>query len=249
MPYKDLETRRAHNNRPDVREKHLAKKRAYYLKNRDRLLAKTQQYASEHKEQRRQYIAEYNVTHKEEKAAYDTRYREDHSEKLRERKKTYYRENSTELLEKSRIRRQAKKEGVDGESYIESERARGHTYYVNNTEKCLDNQRHYRSTHPEIVQTQNTRRRARKRNALINDFTGAQWLEIKAAYRHRCVYCGRKMQRLTQDHIMPLSQGGAHSVSNIVPACISCNSKKHTGPPPVPVQPLLLTINPPKSTQ
>jgi 5-methylcytosine-specific restriction endonuclease McrA len=60
------------------------------------------------------------------------------------------------------------------------------------------------------------------------------------AYGHCCVYCGRKMQRLTQDHITPLSRGGNHTKSNIVPACRSCNSKKGTGEPLVPVQPMLL---------
>lgn len=47
-------------------------------------------------------------------------------------------------------------------------------------------------------------------------------------------------QRLTKDHSTPLSKGSAHTLTNVVPACQSCNSKKHTGPPLKPVQPLLL---------
>ena len=85
-------------------------------------------------------------------------------------------------------------------------------------------------------------RRARKRNAPVCDLTAAQWEEIKAAYGHRCVYCGRKMQRLTQDHITPLSKGGSHTASNVVPACKSCNCRKNAGDVLCPVQPLLLTI-------
>ena len=34
------------------------------------------------------------------------------------------------------------------------------------------------------------------------------------------------MERLTQDHVIPLSKGGQHIKENIVPACPSCNSKK-----------------------
>lgn len=83
-------------------------------------------------------------------------------------------------------------------------------------------------------------RRESIENAPINDLTPEQWAMIVNHYGHRCVYCGRKMKRLSQDHIIPLSQGGSHTLSNVVPACRSCNSKKHAGPPLVPVQPLLL---------
>jgi 5-methylcytosine-specific restriction endonuclease McrA len=84
------------------------------------------------------------------------------------------------------------------------------------------------------------RRRARKKGAAITDFTPEQWASMKEAYGYRCVYCGRKMKQLTQDHIIPLSQGGNHTYSNIVPACRSCNSKKSVGTVLRPIQPLLL---------
>ncbi len=89
-------------------------------------------------------------------------------------------------------------------------------------------------------------RKAKKRGASCNDLTQAQWEEIQASYRFRCVYCGKKVKNLTQDHLTPLSKGGSHTASNIVPACRSCNGKKHTGPVLVPVQPLLLTEAPSK---
>lgn len=98
----------------------------------------------------------------------------------------------------------------------------------------------HRDRDREKRQAQTERYRARKRHAPINDFTVAQWQEMKAHYGNRCVYCGRKMVRLAQDHITPLSQGGAHTRSNIVPACQSCNSKKGKGAPLRPIQPLLL---------
>ena len=86
-------------------------------------------------------------------------------------------------------------------------------------------------------------RRARKAGAAVNDFTHMQWVEMQRAYDHRCVYCGKRAKgHLTQDHITPLSRGGNHTVSNIVPACRECNCKKHTGEILSPVQPLLLTV-------
>jgi 5-methylcytosine-specific restriction endonuclease McrA len=71
------------------------------------------------------------------------------------------------------------------------------------------------------------RRRARILAAPINDFTDAQWTQLKRNFNQRCAYC-RKKRRLTRDHVIPLSKGGSHTVSNIVPACQSCNSSKGT---------------------
>ena len=103
-------------------------------------------------------------------------------------------------------------------------------------------ERAYHKKHPEKKKEMHASRRAHKFNAPVNDCTAGQWQEIKAAYGYHCVYCGTQPQRLTQDHITPLSKGGSHTASNIVPACRSCNSKKYTGNVLIPVQPLLLTI-------
>jgi 5-methylcytosine-specific restriction endonuclease McrA len=84
------------------------------------------------------------------------------------------------------------------------------------------------------------RRRARKEGAAINDFTRKEWEAMNAHYGQRCVYCGKKSQRLQQDHITLLSKGGNHTASNIVPACRSCNVRKGDRVVPVPVQPVLL---------
>lgn len=52
---------------------------------------------------------------------------------------------------------------------------------------------------------------------------------------YTCQYCGRHVselnlpnekRRMTQDHILPRSRGGAHRWENLVTACPSCNNKK-----------------------
>ena len=116
------------------------------------------------------------------------------------------------------------------------------TWRINNRERLNAYGRQYAAANPNVIKAISERRRARKANAPINDLTAAQWERIKTAYGYKCVYCGRKMERLTQDHITPISKGGSHTVSNIVPACRSCNSKKGTGAPLTPVQPLLFVI-------
>lgn len=112
-------------------------------------------------------------------------------------------------------------------------------------EKKRANDRLNRQRHPEKQAEIRRAKDARKRHAPINDLSHAQWEEIQAVQDHRCYYCDKRCKgQLTQDHIIALIKGGSHTVSNVIGACRSCNSKKHTGAPPVPVQPLLLTIAP-----
>jgi len=45
---------------------------------------------------------------------------------------------------------------------------------------------------------------------------------------YRCGYCGRvaSRNRMTIDHVVPRSQGGMHSWSNLITACQRCNPRK-----------------------
>jgi 5-methylcytosine-specific restriction endonuclease McrA len=83
------------------------------------------------------------------------------------------------------------------------------------------------------------RRRALKRGAPVSGLTEEQWEKIKSAFEHRCAYCGEP-RPLTQDHLTPISKNGSHTLANIVPACVPCNSRKGTGRVLKAVQRLLL---------
>lgn len=61
--------------------------------------------------------------------------------------------------------------------------------------------------------------------------TDEQWTNLLSWYGNKCAYCGRDDTRMTKDHVVPVSQGGAYTLENIVPACQSCNSKKHSRTP------------------
>jgi 5-methylcytosine-specific restriction endonuclease McrA len=47
-------------------------------------------------------------------------------------------------------------------------------------------------------------------------------------YGHKCAYCGNKFHSadLNLDHVIPRSRGGKTDWTNIVTACIECNSRK-----------------------
>lgn len=44
--------------------------------------------------------------------------------------------------------------------------------------------------------------------------------------RHLCQYCGKNTQAMTVDHVVPKCFGGEDSWSNLVCACMRCNTKK-----------------------
>lgn len=46
-------------------------------------------------------------------------------------------------------------------------------------------------------------------------------------YGARCLKCGAT-ERLHWDHVVPLSRGGRHCVSNLQRLCKPCNEAKHT---------------------
>jgi 5-methylcytosine-specific restriction endonuclease McrA len=49
---------------------------------------------------------------------------------------------------------------------------------------------------------------------------------------HRCQYCGSTQGKMTTDHVVPRSQGGAESWRNLVCACAACNRLKGNRTPP-----------------
>lgn len=69
------------------------------------------------------------------------------------------------------------------------------------------------------------RRRARIR-ACETDVTEQALRDLFTVYEHTCAYCFERAT--TIDHVEPLSRGGLHKLSNLVPACMDCNRRKHT---------------------
>lgn len=173
---------------------------------------------------------------KEKEKAYQAAYMPAYQAKNAEKLKIYHAAYQAKNAEKIKAQKAAYRT-----KNIDQEKAYHRAYRAEHAEKIHAWKEAHRKARPDLIQARNQRRRARKRNAPINDFTAGQWRAMQSAFDHRCSYCHKRCKgKLTQDHIQPLSKGGSHTLSNIIPACRSCNSKKHDGPVLSPIQPLLI---------
>lgn len=58
-----------------------------------------------------------------------------------------------------------------------------------------------------------------------HDLSPTQWTALREAWGG-CAYCGDQAAALQKDCLLPISRGGRYTVTNVVPACPSCNSSK-----------------------
>jgi hypothetical protein len=69
------------------------------------------------------------------------------------------------------------------------------------------------------------RRRKRRMAKVEHDLTDAQWAALKVAWGG-CAYCHAQERQLQKDCALPISVGGRYTLTNVVPACRSCNASK-----------------------
>jgi 5-methylcytosine-specific restriction endonuclease McrA len=83
----------------------------------------------------------------------------------------------------------------------------------------------YDKRRPEVGRAARAKRKALARSAGVLQVSGRDWRRLCARYNWRCFYCD-EAAHLTMDHVIPIIRGGRHSIGNLVPACVSCNSSK-----------------------
>lgn len=197
----------------EQRERERVRQMAWRAANRERVREQQRQRRIAHPERAKAWSDKYRATHVEECKARTDRYRAEHRAEIT-----------------------AKRALADADARVAYRVA----YYAEHGARIRAKLKVWKAENPERVNHNNRLREIRKNGAAVSDLTTQQWQAIKAMFDHRCVYCGKQPVRLTQDHIVPLSKGGNHTVSNVVPACKPCNSKKWANPPAKPVQPALL---------
>ncbi len=70
-------------------------------------------------------------------------------------------------------------------------------------------------------------RALKKVRALGQVITKQDWQGVLEKHDHRCAYCKVQTKHLEQDHVVPLSRGGTHTIDNLAPACRACNTSKN----------------------
>jgi 5-methylcytosine-specific restriction endonuclease McrA len=58
-----------------------------------------------------------------------------------------------------------------------------------------------------------------------HDLSDEQWRALKHAWGG-CAYCGETGEALQRDCVLAISRGGRYTLTNVVPACRSCNTSK-----------------------
>jgi len=111
------------------------------------------------------------------------------------------------------------------QAHRDEHRRRVREWNAKNPDKLRAMEARYRERHPEARQVIHQRRRARVA-AARGSFTLHEWRELLKRWGGRCAYCG-SVGKLQADHRVPLARGGANSIDNILPACGSCNRRKH----------------------
>lgn len=162
-------------------------------------------YRSNNREKLLVAYTKYRQSNREKEIARGMRYRKENPEKRKETCANYYKNN------------------------LEKARTANAKWQANNPDKMRAASSRWRKNHPEMRRFWQRNRDAMKRGTIGNGWTVEQEQQLIKDYDYRCAYCN-EVRELTMDHIVPLTRGGSHSIDNIVPACVPCNSSKRNKP-------------------
>lgn len=100
-----------------------------------------------------------------------------------------------------------------------------HARYLNEREQRLQSVSRYQRENPHVPKRAKRKRKALIAGAGVFVVSSRDWLRLVRRYDGRCFYC-KADGRMSMDHVIPISRGGRHSIGNLVPACVTCNSSK-----------------------
>lgn len=138
-----------------------------------------------------------------------------------------YKFRKTEKGVAMRVRGQAKATARN-QKYLQTPKGKAYRRKANQLESTKKAIRTWQKTPKGIMSAriQAHNRRMQKLNQGYVPFTPEDVQSRFALFGNECAFCSSS-DRLTMDHFIPLKHKGHHSISNIVPACFSCNVRKN----------------------
>lgn len=199
-----------------------AYKASWYQKNRERLLQKAKIRARSRKSEKRKYDIEYRAKHFEELKQKKKVYIAKNIEEVRKRKHRYYIAHKAQSQHYNKVRAIVKRDEL--KKYKEH-------YYLNNRDRLLAKCSAYAKANPERYLAHTNKRRAYKQNASVGDtqLIIAWEKRWKSKPTATCYWCQKPFpsKPCHSDHIVPLCNGGPHSIENLCISCPSCNLRKN----------------------
>ena len=188
---------------------------------KSRCKACEKEYRQENKERMADYQKQYRTNNKDRLAKTSKLYREKNKERIAESKKQYY----EQCYRERNLEYQKKYREINREKLNEYDRHRN-KYQAGRAESTASAIKRWQKNNTGKTRIFGQRRRA-KQKKVLSTLTEWQWEQAKEYFNQKCAYCGKK-RKLHQEHFIPLASQGEYTVSNILPSCQKCNSRKST---------------------
>lgn len=172
---------------------------------------------------RAKYAANLEESRAKQRAAYAK-----HAGRYRKASLDWYYRNRDEATRRWREKRAANPDASNARVQAWREKNQGHikAYNFRSKEQRRATTKAWEAANRDKKNAQWQRYDARKRGAVGNGLTDADWKAIRGSFCGLCAYCLRPCASPEQDHVVALTLGGAHDSDNVVVACKSCNSSK-----------------------
>jgi len=142
--------------------------------------------------------------------------------KLKDKK---WKQNPEYKKKQCEYEKERRKNGLDWRSnHKEESREYDKKYFQDNKEKLMNWSKEYSRKNPEYAKRMKMLSKNRK-YGVDHEVPDVKTIRKRMNIFKGCCYCGTK-EKLTMEHLMPISKGGDHSENNLFGACFSCNSSK-----------------------